>query len=62
MYDFSNHLEESIQKTLDWNSENMSKRGFANPLGVNINNVVSYNILNDQTGLTYKKGDTCTFE
>jgi len=41
MFDFSCKLEDNIQRVLEWNSENLSKRGFANPLGVNINNVVS---------------------
>jgi len=47
---------------LEHNPEQFSKRGFANPLGINMNNVVSYNVLNEQHGLTYKKGDTVTFE
>jgi len=44
--------EDNVQKNLGWNSENISKRGFANPLGINVNNVVSYNILNDKSDLT----------
>jgi len=30
-----------VQKVLGWNPENIVKRGFANPLGINVNNVVS---------------------
>lgn len=34
----------------------------ANPLSINLNETLSYNVPLVDNGSVYKKGDTCTFE
>lgn len=62
LFEFSKKVEDNIQKVLGFNPENMSKRGFSMPLAFNLNNTISYNVLLEDNGLVYKKGDICNLE
>jgi len=44
-------VEDNVQKVLGYNPETMSKRGFSMPLAFNMNNIVSKNVLQQDTGL-----------